>query len=71
MSKKQKLTPWFPGRVKPARIGLYQRDYEDNTCTDMPDFWDGKNWILCVEFGEKIGPATSQRRPWRGLAVKP
>jgi len=32
------LTPWFPGDVRPARPGVYQRQSRDYS------YWDGRHW---------------------------
>jgi hypothetical protein len=69
MSKK--LTPWFPGNVKPVRSGYYERDWtgDGNTAGFDPDYWDGDIWRL-----SKFGIAWRQRAkalPWRGLAKAP
>lgn len=67
---KQKLTPWFPADVKPVRVGLYQREYDINSFTLIPDLWDGTNWILLGINGNHLGEAIAAR-PWRGLASDP
>ena len=42
-----KLTPWFPGTVKPARVGVYKRVY-DTTEYSKSNFgycyWNGQIW---------------------------
>lgn len=77
MSKKQpKLTPWFPGDVKPARVGVYQQfcGLGDRIGYQR---WDGRAWHLWAGSPEEAAginrPATSsaQNDTWRGLAVKP
>ena len=66
-----KLTPVFPGSVKPLRRGLYQRRYHTGRFYCYFD----KTW----RFGgvdEKTAmhvrgwEAMSQSLPWRGLAKK-
>jgi hypothetical protein len=68
MSKK--LTPWFPGHVKPAHIGFYERDYHIVEA-ELADYWDGDDWWVvpngCPEERYLGAPVC----PWRGLAEKP
>ena len=45
-----KLTDWFPPEVKPVRVGVYQRDYQD----DFPEipsysYWNGEAFCFCEE----------------------
>lgn len=77
MSKKQpKLTPWFPGDVNPARIGVYEKDFG---CANDYQYWDGSRWHYGDNTPEKTVKKLTVRsaafipssRPWRGLAVKP
>jgi hypothetical protein len=61
-----KLTPWFPGDVKPAHHGLYEREYSPSEI--YLQLWTGNAWHF-ASF-----PATScmvQDAPWRGLASDP
>lgn len=66
-----KLTPWFPGSVKPVRVGVYERDYDRGY--PVYSRWDGKHWLwtydssrqAAIEQG-KLSPF--QNIPWRGLA---
>ena len=72
------MTQWFPGNVKPVRIGVYQIDVSDR---DAPfrrprwSVWDGKKWLLCThDFPYALvmtQPENHQRFSWRGLADKP
>jgi hypothetical protein len=71
MSKK--LTPWFPGDVKPARVGVYEKDLDDGVFKFS--LWDGRKWRFCRE---SVGSALRQRERsawqwanWRGLASEP
>ncbi len=64
-----KTTPWYPGTVKPVRVGLYQRDYgrEGNYFCR----WDGKVWY-CGHYHTQIAAVDGDRSffqdiPWRGL----
>ena len=43
------LTPWFPGDVKPARPGVYQRDFGRER---KYAYWTGSAW--------KLGSATPE-----------
>lgn len=73
----QKLTPWFPGDVKPVRVGYYIREYLISDLSAIPDFWDGAEWhigfganrdgVLCHS---SISVRQDSRR-WRGLAEPP
>jgi hypothetical protein len=64
-----KRTPWFPGTVKPMRVGVYEREYGEY------DFlycrWDGKYWYACAmtpKQAEKApGLSAMQNLPWRGV----
>jgi hypothetical protein len=75
MSKK--LTPWFFGIQRPARVGVYQVRSLGYTPGDLYfSYWDGTRFNGCWPDAEY-----AQRRPdwgvglrvgtWRGLAKKP
>jgi hypothetical protein len=72
MSKK--LTPWFPGSVKPVRKGYYERDWngDGNSWRVAPDYWTGTAWrdAYSVCLMEKVSRSV-QNLPWRGLAKAP
>ncbi|HQR98119.1 MULTISPECIES: hypothetical protein [unclassified Polaromonas] len=81
MSKKQKLTPWFPGGVKPVRDGVYEAewDYEDS-CIVYYNYFDGLHWHsgqIYLQDARPEYPRLPGRlgghipKSWRGLAVKP
>jgi hypothetical protein len=59
------LTPWFPGGVKPARKGVYQRRMHTGVAYS---YWTGRHWGLYT--GE---PVVEERRSaiqeceWRGM----
>lgn len=67
-----KFTPWFSGRVKPVRIGVYQRlaygvkDYS---------FWNGEFWCFgCNELqlagcpsARRLRSGIQEDHNWRGL----
>ena len=65
-----KLTPWFPGTVKPVRVGVYEREYR---CSRrIYNYWNGKTWSgpSPVPKGAEIfKPFYSpyQDLPWRGV----
>jgi hypothetical protein len=69
-----KLTPWFPGNVKPVRPGVYQQMCGFNRDVGY-QYWDGKVWGLwsrTIEGARHDGwPASPQNDPWRGLAEEP
>jgi hypothetical protein len=55
-----KLTPWYPGNIKPVREGWYEVRCEfKNVCGGM-HYWNGKWWDV-PPFGETFA------RPWRGV----
>lgn len=63
-------TPWYPGSVKPVRVGLYERDYGDPEDMDLiPDIWTGEVWLYGGTDGGCLGMAADQNRPWRGAAA--
>lgn len=69
MSAARKLTPWFPGSVKPARVGLYET--EEPTGERWFNLFDGYDWHYgneaCVmPRGRGVLPSRFLRR-WRGL----
>ena len=74
---KPKLTPWFPGTVKPARgvehIGPYLRQFDYD---EQYSWWNGREWMFAAGVTpggacRALGPSTRQNLPWRGLAEKP
>lgn len=74
MSKKLKLTPWFPGDVKPIRVGFYERQYsssDDRQQNYDLDYWSGASWHYGNgQIKRPRDRALNQERRWRGLAVK-
>lgn len=65
---KPKLTEWFGPKVKPTKVGFYERRYGSNACND---FWDGRQFIIIEESTRrKVGPALCELE-WRGLAEDP
>ena len=63
-----KLTPWFPGTVKPVRAGVYERQYGKETFYCL---WDGEywhTWAMTPKHAEKLhGFSAMQSLPWRGV----
>lgn len=70
------FTDWFPGHVKPQRIGYYERyirpEFEADPkpvgynvlCCEIA-YWDGTHW--CRSDGHEFFTLTLQNEPWRGL----
>lgn len=57
-----KTTPWYPGTVKPVRVGYYERvGYSSLT----KDFWNGNSW----RYGSDISMRCIYQngKEWRGL----
>ena len=70
---KQKLTHWYPGEIKPVRIGFYERMYHRGQAYFC--WWDGAQFGLASEVpsGRKVILNTilispHQNLPWRGMA---
>jgi hypothetical protein len=73
------LTPWFDGRTKPIRVGVYMLKCGGAGLRDGYQHWDGKTWGPWHPSAEHA----AQRRPdqradlkyqndnWRGLRKKP
>lgn len=65
------VTPWFDGSVKPARIGIYEREYPNG---NYYSYWDGSRWGMgYATLGivrQTLWPHI-QDLPWRGLAEQP
>lgn len=75
MSKK--LTPWFPAKVKPVHVGVYQtiQSHFPGSKT-FYQFWDGQRWGFSGHtaneaFEDKRVKSFYQDGDWRGLAEKP
>lgn len=67
------FTPWYPGHVHPARIGVYQRRSGGDPTYAL---WDGARWSFSAgtvaRAREYDGLASlTQDRAWRGLAQEP
>jgi hypothetical protein len=71
------LTPWFDGKVKPARPGVYQTalfQEEKERAEKRYSRWTGHEWMDSMR--SPLGAARTnlrgcQSKEWRGLAKKP
>ena len=70
-----KLTPWYPGHIKPARPGVYETDPRTDPERNY-QHWDGKVWGFAMH--STAGAASCagiksscQNDKWRGLAEPP
>ena len=70
-----KKTDWFPGDVKPVRVGVYE---QKNPIGQLGyQRWDGSSWYFWCSTVFKAQLATMkagdsfQNDPWRGLASDP
>lgn len=66
-------TGWYSGDQKPARPGVYEREYTGNKAV-LYCYWSGTDWCLCSYFsssafvyGRQRSVSTNQSLPWRGL----
>jgi hypothetical protein len=69
-----KLTPWFPGHIKPLRVGVYER--QRAAFWTIFSYWDGKRWgfnhdTAADALRDRKFHSYSQGMPWRGLASDP
>jgi hypothetical protein len=75
-----KLTEWFPGSIKPARKGVYQRQLPQQGISYAR--WNGEYWLRAVPWllprpaweRQNRKPAAlsfNQDAPWRGVTSKP
>ena len=70
-----KYTPWFPGAVKPVRVGVYQQWCGYGRVIGY-QHWNGNRWSAwaptikeaLADAGCLVGANTGD---WRGLAEKP
>ena len=71
------LTPWFPARTKPVRVGLYETDaLRSSKGIRRYQHWDGVRWggfaqDLEAAFNNRVFASEWQHPKWRGLAKKP
>jgi hypothetical protein len=74
-----KLTPWFPGNIKPVRPGVYETKWIYETggsASSAGGFsrWTGSRWMDTgpdVEFAARIITTGYHSKQWRGLAEPP
>ena len=76
-----KLTEWYPGHIKPVRVGVYERDYgPTENGESIFCHWNGKRWSWGGNSVDDVQRAMSvvkeissgrQSLPWRGLASDP
>lgn len=75
-----KLTQWFPGDVRPARIGVYERNFyfrERYLRALKFAFWNGEFWSPCqlskdeAIFMSRSAYQLNRLIGWRGLAQDP
>ena len=65
-----KLTPWFPGTVKPVRVGVYERKYRNGWRAYCS--WTGKAWSSPSSAPKeaamiKFSRSANQNVSWRGV----
>lgn len=68
-----KVTPWYPGDVKPVRVGVYERDHVHDV---RYSYWNGHYWGGWAKKrtharNNKDAPSALQSIPWRGIARTP
>jgi hypothetical protein len=76
---KQKLTPEFPGNVRPFRSGVYQARMEDDKTSPWEyAYWNARERRWCPvrdtpedALNARLLRARFQNKPWRGLAADP
>lgn len=69
-----KLTPWFPGHIKPVRKGVYQQFCGDGKKIGY-QYWNGKYWLSWFSSVEIAANAKTQHvvsqcfqnDKWRGI----
>ena len=72
-----KLTQWFPGDVKPVRVGVYERLYFREQLETRYSYWNGEEWsvwsilpsgaALAALAAEEKRISMCQDLPWRGV----
>lgn len=75
MTRKTRLTPWFPADVKPVHVGVYMTRTHEGERTPWFNKWDGHRWMVSMysaSQAEKCKALSSYTEfEWRGLAEKP
>lgn len=67
------VTPWFNGAIKPARPGVYEREFPSRA---LYAEWTGLQWLLAATSVKKAAREREASRQqntirWRGLAQEP
>ena len=65
-----KLTPWFPGTVKPVRVGVYERQYRTGDfgyCYWSGQIWSWKATTPAGALRLQNTRSPYQNTPWRGV----
>jgi hypothetical protein len=69
----QWTTPWFPGNVRPVRVGVYERRQPSKWCSTQYSYWDGQHWggshsmpSDAYDYG-RHSASLMQSVAWRGL----
>lgn len=73
MAQRKNTTPWFPGRTKPVRVGVYLRKVSHSW--EMYSYWDGHMWHFNSETPDEARynwpkPSVYQKLRWCGLLEK-
>jgi len=67
-----KKTKWYPAKIKPVRIGVYERRYKNVPLSPLFCLWNGRFWCpgsFDKEFAAYYdSPSYTQNLPWRGIA---
>ena len=70
-------TDWYPPTIKPARVGVYERQMGSFSMGGRYSYWNGEFWcgwggtVLIAEQNGNCGHISAvQSAPWRGF-VKP
>ena len=70
-----KLTEWYPGDVKPVRVGVYQQQSGIRPVSIGYQYWDGSFWNgwfktaeMAFRFRRSRVSISHQNDPWRGVA---
>lgn len=73
-----KLTPWFPGHIKPVRVGVYQLPSGGGEKETGFQYWNGSAWGMwtftattAYLFRGSLANDMYQNDKWHGLAKEP
>lgn len=61
-----KKTAWYPGDVRPARIGWYETSYWTDDLAKQ--FWTGAKWVWRPDDEMPTTMGAGSQNKWRGLA---